>query len=72
MRAEGIEVHVSPFGATITKVIVPDKDGHLADVVLGYDDLVGYESTANRPYFGAIVGRVANRIAKVGPRKIGR
>jgi len=49
-----------------TKVIVPDKDGHLADVVLGYDDLKGYESTTNRPYFGAIVGRVANRIAKVG------
>ena len=63
LRAEGIEVHVSPFGATITKLVVPDRRGTKADVVLGYDHLRGYENTADRPYFGAIVGRVANRIA---------
>ena len=64
LRAQGIEVHTSPFGATITKIIVPDKHGREADVVLGYDNLKGYEDTHERPYFGAIVGRVANRIAK--------
>ena len=64
LRAHGIEVHTSPFGATITKIIVPDRDGNDADVVLGYDNLKSYEDAHERPYFGAIVGRVANRIAK--------
>lgn len=63
LRADDIEVHASPFGATITKIIVPDRDGAEADVVLGYDSLRGYENTAERPYFGAVIGRVANRIA---------
>ena len=39
LRAEGIEARVSPFGATVTHVLVPDRDGVVADVVLGYDDL---------------------------------
>ena len=63
LRASGIDVHVSPFGATITKLFVPDKHGNVADVVLGYDDFASYDDTKDRPYFGAIVGRVANRIA---------
>jgi aldose 1-epimerase len=42
---------------------VPDKNGHLTDVTLGFDDLAGYQSKGN-PYFGCTVGRVANRIAK--------
>ena len=63
LRAEGIEARVSPFGATVTHVLVPDRDGVVADVVLGYDDLESYRDPADRPYFGAVVGRVANRVA---------
>jgi len=63
LRTSGIEVHVSPFGATLTRILVPDKHGVMADVALGYDDLASYDSPKDRPYFGAIVGRVANRIA---------
>jgi aldose 1-epimerase len=49
------------FGATITALHVPDRDGALGDVVLGHDTLEGY--LAASPYFGAVVGRYANRIA---------
>ncbi|MEX2307863.1 MAG: aldose epimerase family protein [Pirellulales bacterium] len=49
-------------GATLTEWHVPDKNGRMADVVFGFDDVAGYESKANG-YFGATVGRVANRIA---------
>ena len=63
IKARGIEVHVSPFGATVTRVVVPDATGALGDVVLGYDRLASYDDPSDRPYLGAIVGRVANRIA---------
>lgn len=63
LRAPGIEVHVSPYGATVTKILVPDRDGVVDDVALGYDDLASYQRGDDRPYFGAIVGRVANRVA---------
>lgn len=49
-------------GATLTELHVPDKDGALADVVLGFDDVASYESERNQ-YFGTTTGRVANRIA---------
>jgi aldose 1-epimerase len=62
-NASGAYVDIITYGATVTKVVVPDKAGKLGDVVLGFDDLAGYESKDN-PYFGATVGRVANRIAK--------
>jgi aldose 1-epimerase len=62
-NASGAYVDIITYGATVTKVVVPDKSGKLGDVVLGFDDLAGYESKDN-PYFGATVGRVANRIAK--------
>jgi aldose 1-epimerase len=58
----GMEVTVSAYGATVVSLKVPDKSGTLADVVLGYGDLSGYES--DKVYFGVIVGRYANRIAK--------
>lgn len=48
------------YGATVTRLLAPDRDGRLADVVLGFNDLDSYR--ANRAYFGAIVGRVAGRI----------
>ena len=63
IKARGIEVHVSPFGATVTRVVVPDATGAPGDVVLGYDRLASYDDPSDRPYLGAIVGRVTNRIA---------
>jgi len=54
-------VAVLAYGATIASVVVPDREGQVADVVLGFDDLAGY--LRPHPYFGATVGRYANRIA---------
>lgn len=58
----GMEVHVMNYGGIITSIRVPDRTGAFDDVVLGYDSLAGY--VRNSPYFGAIVGRYGNRIAK--------
>jgi aldose 1-epimerase len=60
-RAGG-EVTVISYGATITSIRVPDRTGRRADVVHGFDTIDGY--LGSEPYFGAIVGRYANRIAK--------
>lgn len=57
----GMSVQVISYGAIITSIKVPGKDGSIDDVVLGFDDIPGYQG-ANNPYFGATVGRVANRI----------
>jgi aldose 1-epimerase len=62
-NANGASVSIITFGGIVTNVMIPDKDGKIGDVVLGFDNLAGYESKDN-PYFGATVGRVANRIAK--------
>ncbi len=59
-NAEGMTVCVLDYGATVQSIIVPDRGGKPVDVVLGYDDLRGYET--GNCYFGACVGRVANRI----------
>ena len=56
----GMTVRVLSYGCTIQSIVVPDRDGHPVDVVLGYDDLAGYE--AGSCWFGALVGRYANRI----------
>ena len=56
----GLIAKISNYGAIVTELHVPDRAGRLADVVLGFDNLDGY--LAGHPYFGAIVGRVANRI----------
>ena len=53
-------MEVTDFGAILVKVCVPDKDGVLTDVVLGYDDLAAYE--VNGCFFGATIGRNGNRI----------
>lgn len=63
LRGNGIEADVTDYGATLVAVRVPDRDGVIADVVLGFDDVAGYESPANQ-YFGCTTGRVCNRIAK--------
>ena len=54
-------VKITNYGAIVTSMMVPDKEGRLADVVLGFDSLSGY--IAGHPYFGCIVGRYGNRIA---------
>lgn len=54
-------MRLTNVGATITSLLVPDSDGNVADVVLGFDSLDTYLND-NAPYFGCIVGRVANRI----------
>ena len=55
-----ITAKVMSYGAILTELIAPDRDGKPADVVLGFDSLDGY--LAGHPYFGATVGRVANRV----------
>lgn len=62
INRNNMETQVITYGATITKIIVPDKDGKLEDVVLGFDDLHGYENERN-PNIGCTIGRVANRIS---------
>lgn len=59
----GMKVRLSSRGAALIGVDVPDRDGKVADVVFGFDDIAGYESDAN-DYFGCTTGRYANRIAK--------
>jgi len=59
----GMKVDISNYGGIIVSLVVPDKNGAMADVVLGFDSLSGYMSSAN-PYFGGIIGRYGNRIAK--------
>jgi aldose 1-epimerase len=57
----GIEVRVTNYGGIITSLKAPDRNGTLADVVLGFETLDGY--LGDHPYFGAVIGRYANRIA---------
>jgi aldose 1-epimerase len=58
---KGVSAEIINYGGIITRLRVPDKNGRLGDVVLGFDDIKKYEDQS--PYFGAIIGRVANRIA---------
>lgn len=61
-NASGMEVELIGYGGAVVSLRVPDRHGRLADVVLGFDSLEGYLGCAH--YFGAIVGRYANRIAR--------
>jgi aldose 1-epimerase len=60
-NAHGLELRVLTYGGIIVSLTVPDRDGRMADVVLGHDSLEEYLSDSS--YFGAIIGRFANRIA---------
>ena len=57
---KGMKIAVSDYGATLVSILTADKDGRIRDVVLGYDDVAGYEKGG--AFFGAIIGRNANRI----------
>lgn len=56
----GMYVDILEFGAIVRSIKVPDRDGNIADVTLGWDNLEDYVN--DKTYFGATVGRVANRI----------
>ena len=62
-NANGMQVSILNYGGTVTKIITKDKEGKAGDVILGYDSLGGYLQKGN-PYFGSLVGRYGNRIAK--------
>src|SRR5215831_10080552 len=59
----GVETQIMTYGGIVVSLKVPDRNGKIRDVVLGYDALEGYLKN-NTPYFGAVIGRYGNRIAK--------
>jgi aldose 1-epimerase len=61
-NAKGMSASVMNYGGIIVSLTAPDKNGSFEDVVLGYDNLTSY--VRNNPYFGALIGRFGNRIAK--------
>ena len=62
-NASGAQVQITNYGGAVVAVKVPDRKGKLDDVVLGFDNLAGYLQEGN-PYFGSLIGRYGNRIAK--------
>lgn len=64
VNKNGMVVKCIEYGAIITEIHAPDKDGKFADVALGFDKLEGY--LGGHPYFGTNAGRCANRIANAG------
>jgi aldose 1-epimerase len=61
-NSKGLVAKVTDYGATLTALQVPDRDGRLADVVHGFDNVGQY--LKDHPHFGGTIGRVANRIAR--------
>ena len=61
-NASGMEVRITNYGGTITYIGVPDRQKQFGDVVLGFENLEGYRDKKNTAYFGALIGRYANRI----------
>ncbi len=57
----GVSATILTFGATLWKMMAPDRNGKTADILLGYDDLHSYETKPN--FWGSTIGRYANRIA---------
>ncbi|MBN1652351.1 MAG: galactose mutarotase [Deltaproteobacteria bacterium] len=60
-NSKGVEANIMTYGGIIVSLKVPDKNGEMSDVVLGYDNLDGYVKN-NSPYFGCLIGRYGNRI----------
>ncbi len=64
-NVNGMEVCITNYGGRVVSLMVPDRDGNLVDVVLGFDNIQQYADTLNSPSdYGSSVGRYANRIAK--------
>ena len=61
-NSKGMEAHITNYGGIVVSLLVPDRDGRPGDIVLGFDSLADYLNDS--PYFGCIVGRYGNRIAK--------
>jgi aldose 1-epimerase len=64
-NTSGAQATITNFGGILTSLMVPDKDGKMGDVVLGFDNVSGYQSAEylkSGPYFGALIGRYGNRI----------
>jgi aldose 1-epimerase len=61
-NSKGVEARICNYGGVVVSLKVPDRNGHLGDVVLGFDKFDGYLTPP--PYFGALIGRYGNRIAK--------
>ncbi len=62
-NANNVEVAITNYGGRVVALVVPDKNGNPTDIVLGYDSLDHYRNR-NEAYFGALIGRYGNRIAK--------
>ena len=62
-NAHGMEVRLASYGARITSIKVPDRNGAMVDVVLGFNTVEPYRSSVKKPYLGATLGRYAGRIA---------
>ncbi len=62
-NANGMQVGIINYGGTVTKILTKDKAGNFGDVVLGFDSIDGFTQKGN-PFFGALIGRYGNRIAK--------
>jgi len=60
----GIRLDAITYGGIITSLVVPDRTGTPGDIVLGFDDPLRYTADPPSPYFGALIGRYANRIAR--------
>ncbi len=63
---KGAEIRITNYGATVMSLKMPDKNGRFDDIVLGFDSVEEYQTEEylkSNPYFGAIIGRYANRIA---------
>src|ERR1700722_16362000 len=61
-NSKGMQADIMTYGGVLVSLKVPDRSGKLADVVLGFDTLDGYQSIPPPPYFGALIGRYGNRI----------
>ena len=56
----GMQAAITNYGGTVVRLITPDRNGHMDDVVLGFENLAGYLQT--EPYLGALIGRYGNRV----------
>ncbi len=63
-NANGLKLGILTWGGTCAFLKVPDREGHLGDILLGHDTLSGYLSRETSPYFNALIGRYGNRIGK--------